>query len=318
MPHRIVGAIVLSALLPLNASASGGLCPQGWPTDSVTIRLASELTSTVPSASIGITAEFVNESDAIIADALLAVNVVDAAGAIVDRFIAPHRVTMFAGSPAKTDFIWKLPASMRTGEYRVTASILPSTSPRSDAFSFQAGPVALRAIAVSDGASEGAEFVASETYVNGSAYDAYTVSHVATGEPIRVTAVIENQGNAPYMGTLTWRAYAGDALIEAQPLEERREAIELHPGEATTVRFEVSEDEAAAYYIEGALSDGMSARYTDVWIRRGENGAFGWASCQAPFGAIGGMSVWAIALLSITALLVLGIASFIVLRVRTH
>ncbi|MEK7156338.1 MAG: hypothetical protein AAB790_00850 [Patescibacteria group bacterium] len=242
----------------------------------VTISLTSELTATVPSASIGLYAEMQNASANAISDASLAVEVVQKdTGTIVDRFVTSERVAIFPNSSGKVGFVWKVPPGIDSGEYTLRATFVPKGGSRARSFA-QGYPTASRDITIAGGVSQPAQ-IRSLT-VNGSVYSPDTVAQVAEVGSVSAVAAASNQIQGPYKGAVTWRLYAPDATLFDKPLESRETSVELHPEQSANIPYNLPALSLNSYYLEGELSDGASTSYFDILLSR-EDGAFAWTRC---------------------------------------
>lgn len=244
----------------------------------VTVSLTSELTSTVPSASIGLYAEIQNAGESAISDAALAVEVVQKeTGAVIDRFVVPERVAVFADSSGKIGFIWKVPSGIDSGVYTLMATFVPKGGSRARAFA-QGYPTASHDITISGGTAMPAQ-IRSLT-VNGSVYSPDTVARVAEVGSVSAVAAASNQIQGPYKGAIMWRLYAPDATLFDEPLESREASVRLHPEQSANISYNLPTLSLTSYYLEGELTDGASTAYFDVLLAR-EDGAFAWTKCIA-------------------------------------
>ena len=248
----------------------------------VTISLTSELTATVPSASIGLYAEMQNAGADAISEASLAVEVVQKeTGTVVDRFVAPERVAIFPNTSGKVGFVWKVPPGIDSGVYTLMATFVPKGGSRAQAFA-QGYPTASRDITISGGATVPAQ-IRSLT-VNGNVYSSNTVAQVAEVGSVSAVAAASNQIQGPYKGAITWRLYAPDATLFDKPLDSRETAVQLHPEQSANIPYNLPTLSLGSYYLEGELSDlpaqagGASTSYFDVLLAR-EAGAFAWTNC---------------------------------------
>jgi hypothetical protein len=276
MKAGILGLLVI--LSPLVASAQTfNICESV--AIPVTIALTSEISSTVPSASIGIYAEMKNTGVEIISDAMLAVDVKEkSSGMIVDRFIVPQHITILPNSPAKASFVWKVPSEINSGKYILSATFVPTSGSRAEAFA-HVYPTATNDIAVMDGALVLASI--RSLRANGSAYEAHTVARVAEEGGVSAVAAAENGMPAPYKGSIVWKLYAPDAGLNDAPLDIREQQVGLHPGTTDNLDYSLPTLSLGSYYLEGKLSDGRGATYFDMLLAR-ENGAFAWTQCIVP------------------------------------
>jgi len=270
----------------------------------VTVSLTSELTATVPSASIGLYAEIRNAGADAISDAALAVEVVQKeTGTVVDRFVTPERVAIFPQSSGKIGFIWKVPSGVDSGVYTLMATFVPKGGSRAQAFA-QGYPTASRDITISGGAAVPAQ-IRSLT-VNGSVYTPDTVARVAEVGSVSVAAAASNQAQGPYKGSLTWRLYAPDATLFDEPLESREVSVQLHPERLADIPYDLPALSLTSYYLAGELSDGTNTSHFDILLSR-EDGAFAWTKCTASPAQKGGSGNTLIVVSIIAAVLVLGV-----------
>jgi hypothetical protein len=271
-----VSAVValLFVLAPIGASAQASAsCPVGLP---VTLGIASELSSTVPSASIGFHALMQNQSAALIHDAVLAVAVIQkGTGVVVDRFFVPQRVALLPQSAAKIDFVWKVPTGLSSGTYTVVVTLTPRDATLPEVYSQTLQPVATQDIAVIDGAAPSASVLS--VTVNGGPYQSHTAVRISAGTSQVIAATI-NSTQAPYKGMLTWRLYGADATSTSNALDTQIQDVGLHPGMSSDVRYVLSDTSRDGYLLEGELSDGHTTRYIDVWLER-TNGVFPFLDC---------------------------------------
>lgn len=245
----------------------------------VTIVLTSELTSTVPSASVGLYAEMQNTGTETISDAALVVEVAQKdTGMVVDRFVVPQRITILSNSPAKVGFIWKVPSGAASGIYTVIATFAPKGASRAEAFA-QAYPTASRDITITDGTGVSAQV--SSLSVNGTTYTPDTVAQMTETGSASVIAAVGNQMQGPYKGAITWRLYAPDATLFDKPLDSWEAPVQLHPEQSANISYNLPALALSSYYLEGELSDSESTSYFDILLSR-EDGAFAWTSCIAP------------------------------------
>jgi hypothetical protein len=226
--------------------------------------LTSELSATVPSASVGFRAKLQNQSDAILRGQLYVDVVNKENGASVERFLVPQQFALLSKSAGESDFVWKTSGALTSGTYIVRATLVNASTTRADALSLALGPSAQTPITISDGVPE-ASF--SAIHVNGTQYQAGSVVRISSGSA-QVVAATLNSTSAPFKGTLTWRLYAADALLSAAPLDTRTVVVDLHPGTTADVSYTLAQTSASGYYLEGALSDGKSTSYIDVWLAK--------------------------------------------------
>ena len=300
MKRTILTLLIFAAPFVVSAKTDSS-CP-GSPIP-VTISLTSELTATVPSASIGLYAEIQNAGADAISDAALAVEVVQKeTGAVVDRFVVPGRVAVFPQSAGKIGFIWKVPSGVDSGVYTLMATFVPKGGSRAQAFA-QGYPTASRDITISGGAAVPAQ-IRSLT-VNGSVYTPDTVARVAEVGSVSAVATASNQIQGPYKGAIMWRLYAPDATLFDKPLDSRETAVQLHPEQSANIPYNLPALSLGSYYLEGALSDGSSTSYFDILLAR-EAGAFAWTKCIASPAQKGGSGNTLIVVSIIAAVLVLG------------
>ena len=232
-----------------------------------TLTLTSELSSTVPSVSLGVYALVENKSNTTISDAALAVDVVEkATGVSVDRFVVPQHLTVLAGSSAKLGFVWKVPPALSSGAYTLLATLVPPDAARADVFAHVLAPSATRDIKIVNGAPAGAKVEALK--INGAVYQDRTIASI-TDDRAQVLETVVNAGAGPYKGTLTWRVYAPNASLSDAPLAVDTMPVELHPGMSLDVPYRLT-DVSIGYYLEGQLSDGQHVSYIDAWITRGD------------------------------------------------
>ena len=267
----------------------------------VTVSLTSELTATVPSASIGLYAEIRNAGADAISDAALAVEVVQKeTGAVVDRFVVPGRVAVFPQSAGKIGFIWKVPSGVDSGVYTLMATFVPKDGSRARAFA-QGYPTASRDINISGGTAVPAQILS--LTVNGSVYAPGTVARVAEVGSVSAFAAASNKIQGPYKGAIMWRLYAPDATLFDEPLDSREAAVQMHPEQSANVPYNLPSLSFTSYYLEGELSDGNSASYFDVLLAR-EEGAFAWTKCLTNSPASNGRSGNTTVVLSLIALII--------------
>ena len=272
MKGVILALIVFAAPFVVGAQTLGS-CGASIP---VTISLTSELTATVPSASIGLYAEMQNTGADAISDASLAVEVVQKdTGTVVDRFVTPDRVAIFPNTSGKVGFVWKVPPGIDSGVYTLMATFVPKDGSRARAFA-QGYHTASRDITISGGATMPAQ-IRSLT-VNGNTYTQDTVAQVAEVGSVSAVAAASNQIRGPYKGAITWRLYAPDATLFDKPLESRETAVQLHPEQSVNIPYNLPALALTSYYLEGELSDGSSTSYFDILLSR-EDGAFAWTNC---------------------------------------
>ena len=272
---RMKGGI-LAFIMLVTPFVAGAQVPNSCAAIPVTISLTSELTATVPSASIGLYAEMQNASADAISDASLAVEVVQKdTGTVVDRFVTPDRVAIFPNTSGKVGFVWKVPPGIDSGVYTLMATFVPKDGSRARAFA-QGYPTASRDITISGGATMPAQ-IRSLT-VNGNTYTQDTVAQVAEVGSVSAVAAASNQIRGPYKGAITWRLYAPDATLFDAPLDSRETAVELHPEQSANIPYNFPALALTSYYLEGELSDGASTSYFDVLLAR-EDGAFAWTNC---------------------------------------
>ena len=272
---RMKGGI-LAFIMLVTPFVAGAQVPNSCAAIPVTISLTSELTATVPSASIGLYAEMQNASADAISDASLAVEVVQKdTGTVVDRFVTPDRVAIFPNTSGKVGFVWKVPPGIDSGVYTLMATFVPKDGSRARAFA-QGYPTASRDITISGGATMPAQ-IRSLT-VNGNTYTQDTVAQVAEVGSVSAVAAASNQIQGPYKGAITWRLYAPDATLFDAPLDSRETAVELHPEQSANIPYNFPALALTSYYLEGELSDGASTSYFDVLLAR-EDGAFAWTNC---------------------------------------
>lgn len=267
----------------------------------VTLSLTSELTSTVPSASIGLYAEIQNAGEAAISDAALAVEVVQKeTGTVVDRFVVPERVAIFPDSSGKVGFVWKVPPGIDSGAYTLMATFVPEGGSRAQAFA-QGYPTASRDITISGGAVMPAQ-IRSLT-VNGGVYSPDTVARVAEVGSVSAVVAVSNRIQGPYKGAITWRLYTPDATLFDEPIDSREVAVQLHPEQSGNIPYNLPARSLGSYYLEGELSDGSTTSYFDVLLSR-EDGAFPWTGCIAGGAASESNSGNTILVLSLIGLIV--------------
>jgi len=267
---------ILAFIMLVTPFVAGAQVPNSCAAIPVTISLTSELTATVPSASIGLYAEMQNASADAISDASLAVEVVQKdTGTVVDRFVTPDRVAIFPNTSGKVGFVWKVPPGIDSGVYTLMATFVPKDGSRARAFA-QGYPTASRDITISGGATMPAQ-IRSLT-VNGNTYTQDTVAQVAEVGSVSAVAAASNQIRGPYKGAITWRLYAPDATLFDAPLDSRETAVELHPEQSANIPYNFPALALTSYYLEGELSDGASTSYFDVLLAR-EDGAFAWTNC---------------------------------------
>lgn len=297
MKSGVLALMILAAPFVAGAQTSGS-CDASLP---VTIALTSEIVSTVPSASIGIYAGMQNTGANAISDAALAVEVVQKdTGAVIDRFVVPQRIAVFANSSAKAGFVWKVPSGTASGTYTVIATFAPKGAPRAEAFA-HVYPSASLDVHVDAGAATPASVRA--LTVNGSAYSPDTVARFVETGSVSVGAAVRNQAQGPYKGAITWRLYAPDATLFDEPLDSRETSVELHPEQSANMQYDLPTLTLGSYYLEGELSDGGSTSYFDILLAR-EDGAFAWTKCIAPAADSKSSSGNTILIVSVTALII--------------
>lgn len=263
--------VALALIAPLPAFAQSA-CSAGVP---LTMRLESELTATVPSASVGVYAILENTGSEILRGASIAVEVVEKeTGTVVDRFVVPQDVVVFGGGSAKVGFVWKVPDAIADGAYTIEATYAPAGAPRAAISSGAVYPTARREIMVSGGSAPGVTL--ESLAVNGQSYARGGVARMTEGNVVAL-ARAGNPSGVPYVGTLTWRTYAADAALSDKPLDERSYPAELHPDVGRSFSYDVPEGRDA-YYVEGEFRDGQSSAYFIVLLESG-TGAFPWAAC---------------------------------------
>ena len=269
----------------------------------VAISLTSELTSTVPSASIGFYAEMQNTGSEIISDASLAIEVVRKdTGTVIDRFVTPQPVAMLANSSGKVGFVWKVPSGVDSGVYTLMVTFVPKDGSRARAFA-QGYPTASREITISGGAAVPAG-IRSLT-VNGNPYSEHTVARVAEKARVTATAATGNGIQGPYKGAIRWRLYAPDATLFDEPLDSREASVQMHPEQSANSTYNLSTLSLTSYYLAGELSDGTNTSHFDILLSR-EDGAFAWTKCTASPAQKGGSGNTLIVVSIIAAVLVLG------------
>lgn len=249
---------MLVLLIPAPALAAA--CLSALP---VQMTITSELTESVPSASVGFHVLMRNTSDAVVDHVALLVQVEKKDGTVVDRFIAPVAVAILAGSPAKADFIWKIPSGLSSGAYDVIAELVPADSRIADARVVGIQAHAETAITISGGVAAPAIQL---TKVNGQRY-AGEVATIASGTA-QVVAATLNGTPGPYRGTFVWRLWAADARLGSAPIDSAQQSVELHPSGTSDVTYTLTDSSHAGYYLEGELSDGKTNSYVDFWLAR--------------------------------------------------
>lgn len=255
-------------------------CPQGLPTDGVTLKLSTEISSTVPSTSIGIEATMENTLDVTVQDVMLLAELRDERGSVVQRVEVPQRITILPRASAKAAFAFPMPAGLRDGEYRMYATAVPVTARRADALTFNIGPRAELAFIIHDGAP--ATAVQSGSSVGGAEYSGGRPAAVPTDiSPIVVARELRNDGDGPYRGTLAWRVYSHDATMTDAPIMQRTDTVELHPGAVDVREIDLSAPASPAYYIETELSDGVAHQFGDIWVQDSGSAALPGFSCDS-------------------------------------
>ncbi|MBI5457710.1 hypothetical protein HY971_03230 [Candidatus Kaiserbacteria bacterium] len=258
---------------PLITHAQIDACAARLP---ITLTVSSELSSTVPSASIGFYTEMQNTSADLISDATLAVEVVQKdTGTIVSRFVVLQPVTVFPNSSGKVGFVWKVPLNVNSGEYTVMVTFVPMGGSRAEAFA-HVYPTASRDVTISNGGAMPASVRA--LTVNGNIYTPDTVARVAKEGHVSAIAAASNDIQGPYKGAVVWRLYAPDATLSDQPIDTHEQSVGLHPQQSANIQYDLPALTLDSYYLEGELSDGHSTSYFDILLAR-EDGAFAWTKC---------------------------------------
>ena len=270
----ILLALLLSAA-PFSVAAQDSSCVIALP---VTMTLASSLASTVPSTSVGFHAEIKNTGSVVIPDAMMVVDVVRSdlgERTIVDRFVVPQHITLFGNYTAQTDFVWKVPVDLSNGSYTVAMTLAPQAASAAQIFAAVGYPTATTSIVIQGGMQPSASVRL--LAINGQPYQPLTIAHISQGGA-SITATVHNGSSAPYIGTVTWQLYAADAHIGDAPLDQKTDAVELHPGTDTGMIYSLANRTAGAYYLQGQLSNGHETTFFDVLLDSG-TAAFGWTSC---------------------------------------
>lgn len=301
--RTLFAALGIMALMTSVTSAAI-MCPQGYATDAVTLKLSTEISSSVPSTTIGITAMMQNTSSATIQDAVIVVDVraAEDTQTIADRFVASQHVTILANSSAEIDYEWNVPSDLTTGVYVMRATLVPAETPRAEAFTHAIGPTAELFFDIRDAKAGSASIISAS--VSGSAYDQQapaTFSEVTPVVPIAL--MVENADVGPYIGALHWKVYAGDATFLDEPITVRDDVVELHPGTSAMVRYEMTQLSRPAYYVEAELAAGGGHRFYDIWLQRDGADAFKSFSCTASLD--GGRSVSGTMLMSLILVVIL-------------
>lgn len=264
---------------PAIVSAQVASCQAPLP---VTLTVTSELSTTVPSASVGFYVEMQNSSADLVSDATLAVEVVQKdTGAIVNRFVVPQPVSVFPDTTGKVGFVWTVPVEISSGEYAVTATFVPKGGSRAEAFA-HVYPTASRTVIVAGGDVLPASVRALS--VNGTIYTPDTVARVAKAGNVSAVAAASNDIKGPYTGTLVWRLYAADATLSDPPVGTHEQSVGLHPEQSAKIQYDLPALTLDSYYLEGQLTNGHSTSYFDILLAR-EDGAFAWTKCISPAGA---------------------------------
>ena len=95
--------------------------------------------------------------------------------------------------------------------------------------------------------------------------------HVVMGEPVRVSAVVRNEGDRS--GTEIAQLYIRDRVASVtRPVRELKafQRVRLEPGEARTVTFELTAEDLSFYGRDGKLT--LEPGKFDIWIG-GHSGA---------------------------------------------
>ncbi|OGG56668.1 hypothetical protein A3D71_03460 [Candidatus Kaiserbacteria bacterium RIFCSPHIGHO2_02_FULL_55_20] len=273
MTRLVLSIFSVLIFSPIVASAQAAGCPAPLP---VSLAVTSELSSTVPSASLGFFAEMHNSGTELISDATLAVEVLQRdTGTIVSRFLVPQPVSVFPDTTGKVGFVWKVPLDINSGEYAVTVTFVPKGGSRAEAFA-HVYPTASRTVTVSGGGAVPASV--SSIAVNGSVYSPDTVARVAKAGNVTAVAVASNDISGPYIGTLVWRLYAPDATFSDSPVDTQEQSVGLHPEQSAKIQYNLPALTLGSYYLEGQLINEHVTSYFDILLAR-EDGAFAWTNC---------------------------------------
>ncbi len=286
---RIAAAAVL--FLPLTAAALS--CSQPSIPGTTVIDLTSEITSTTPSANIGIAYVIANNGAQPVEKAMLVFDVVraDDTDTSVSRFVAARDIDLAPGEKRAGNAVLRVPMNLPSGDYAIGATIVPHGI---------ALPAALRGASAFrtsiplhiDGGVASASFVAGSAQVAGVPYTSDDVAGISGGEDTPVQIAVRNPTDGPYIGTITWRLHRFDAVEGALPLSETTEKIALHPNASVPLSYVVPKEKDGAYVLEAEVSDGVSSSHRYVWLAR---------DGVVPTGCTGGVSLFGMSILGIVA-----------------
>lgn len=289
--------IVASMLMVSPFAAAALSCNQPSIPNTTVIDLSSEIVSTVPSTSIGITYVVANNGAQPVENAMLVLDMVLAGDTdtSVSRFVAARDIDLAPGEKRTGDAILSVPMNIPSGDYAIGATIVPGDTALSVALR---GASAFRtSIPIHvDGGAASASFVPGSVQVAGTPYGSDDVAAIMSGEDVPVQFTVHNQTDGPYVGAVAWRLHRFDAVTDALPLNETVEKVALHPGASATLSYVVPKEKDGAYVLETELSNGVSSSHRYVWLAR---------EGVVPMGCTGGVSVFGMSMLGVVGVVAL-------------
>lgn len=244
-------------------------CGASVAASSVEIVLSSEIAVTVPSAHVYVSYTITNKTATQITSATLVFDIAPASttGQSVQRFAAAKQINVSGGTVVKGGSVWNVPLNMPSGEYVITATLVPQNLSLSAALYESAIARATLPMGITGGV-QSAAFAPHSLRVADVAYNAQSIASLQGEGDVPVSIQVLNTGTGPYIGAVTWRLYAYEASEGSPPLAETKMPVSIHPSASTTLTYTLPANMRGAYMLEAELSDNVSSLTQRAWLAR--------------------------------------------------
>lgn len=226
---------------------------------NVEVTLTSRISTTSPSAIVGVTAAIKNHGPTLVRDGVLYIQVTKEKSPgdperAIDAFVATTSIDVPAEGIAAASFDWRVPADAVSARYSLQGVIAYPNRPYID-ISTSTTPNGLSLYIESN--AKGSVYIdPDDITVDGSHYRNSVSVELPRGDNrLAVKLRAFNTTAVPYDGTLHWEEYAPTFSPLWVPIPLPATTVKIHPHSSTTIEYVLPALANAPYYAHALLRD---------------------------------------------------------------
>jgi hypothetical protein len=232
---------------------------------SVPVAISGTLTQVAQGSTLGLTGTITNENVYPIIGASVYAKVFHKRGItkdsfgpdVVDWFPIEENLTLKASETEPVQFMWKVPRNLDPGDYEIATYVAAQDRFNLLGLTFTNDIVGgIYNFSVSGDATGATRFDLAGTILGNQVVHAAAFAPAINipGTDVPISARVVNSSASGFHGTLDWKLYWWDSLLDSHLIAQSEEEVKVQPHSDTTVNYTVKDTAHAVYYLVGTLT----------------------------------------------------------------